>query len=141
MPLYESTFITRQEMAPNDVEQLADSMVSIMSEQGGKLIKREYWGLRSMAYRIKKNRKGHYTYLGYEAPAAAVNELERRLRLNEDVVRYMTIRVEKVSAEPTPIMNPGSSDTGRPGRPDARGPYAGRPSRGPRRESTEEVSE
>src|SRR5215831_4018819 len=94
MPLYESVVIARQDVSTTQVDTLADELTAILTEGGGKVTKRENWGLRSLTYRIKKNRKGHYLLLNIDAPAAAVNEYERRMRINEDVLRYMTIAVE-----------------------------------------------
>lgn len=105
MPLYESTFITRQDLSKQDVTRLTDLFSSIITKEGGKVVKSEYWGLRNLAYKIQKNRKGHYTMLGLDAPAAAVKEMERNMRINEEVVRTLTIRVDEISQEPSPILN------------------------------------
>lgn len=104
MPLYESVVIARQEIATTQVDTLADELTNIISEGGGKVAKRENWGLRSLAYRIKKNRKGHYIFFNIDAPAAAINEYERRMRFNEDVLRYMTVRVEELEEGPSAIL-------------------------------------
>ncbi|MCA0200828.1 MAG: 30S ribosomal protein S6 [Proteobacteria bacterium] len=95
MPLYESVVIARQDIATTQVDTLADELTNILAEGGGKVTKRESWGLRSLTYRIKKNRKGHYVLFNIDAPAAAINEYERRMRINEDVLRYLTVRVEE----------------------------------------------
>jgi small subunit ribosomal protein S6 len=95
MPLYESTVIARQDIATTQVDTLADELTAILTEGGGKVTKRESWGLRSLTYRIKKNRKGHYVFFNIDAPSAAINEYERRMRINEDVLRYLTVRVEE----------------------------------------------
>ncbi|MGE3334479.1 MAG: 30S ribosomal protein S6 [Rhodospirillaceae bacterium] len=95
MPLYESVVIARQDIATTQVDTLADELTNILVEGGGKVTKRESWGLRSLTYRIKKNRKGHYVLFNIDAPAAAINEYERRMRINEDVLRYLTVRVEE----------------------------------------------
>jgi len=104
MPLYESTFITRAELSRQDITKLTESVTSIVSAGGGKVVKDEYWGLRSLAYKIKKSRRGHYVMLGIDAPAPAVKEMERNLRHNEDVVRLLTIRVDALDAEPSVMM-------------------------------------
>jgi small subunit ribosomal protein S6 len=139
MPLYESTFIARQDLSPADLEQLTDSMCQLVAEQGGKVVRREYWGLKSLSYRINKNRKGHYMHLGLNAPAPAVKEFERKLRLSEDVMRLMTIRVEKLEEGQTVMMNPAASgargDAPSAGR---SGPMSGRPTRAPRRRTENE---
>jgi len=104
MPLYESVFIVRQDVTAAQVDSLADAFAKIVDENGGNIQRREYWGLRSLSYRIKKNRKGHYVLFNLDAPPASIEEMERNMRLNEDVLRYMTVRVEKLREEPSPIM-------------------------------------
>jgi small subunit ribosomal protein S6 len=104
MPLYESVFIARQDVSAQQVEGIADAMTSVLEQGGGKVAKREYWGLRKLAYRVKKNRKGHYVQLDIEAPAEALHEMERQIRLHEDILRYMTVRVDALDPEPSVIM-------------------------------------
>lgn len=104
MPLYESVVIARQDIATTQVDTLADELTNIIAEGGGKVTKRESWGLRSLTYRIKKNRKGHYVLFNIDAPAAAITEYERRMRINEDVLRYLTIRVEELEEGPSAIL-------------------------------------
>jgi small subunit ribosomal protein S6 len=104
MPFYENVFIARQDISPAQVEALADSFTAIVKERGGDIAKREYWGLRNLAYRMKKNRKGHYMLLNIDAPPAAVQEMERNMRLNEDVLRYQTVRVDALEAGPSVMM-------------------------------------
>jgi small subunit ribosomal protein S6 len=104
MPLYESVFIARQDISASQVDGLADNFENIVKEAGGSVERREYWGLRNLAYRIKKNRKGHYVLFNFDAPSEAIQEMERNMQLNEDVLRYLTIRIEKLRAEPSPIM-------------------------------------
>ena len=104
MPLYECVFIARNDVTQQQVEAIADSVAAVVGEAGGEVRKREYWGLRGLAYRVKKNRKGHYMLLGVSAPAGAMQEVERQLGLNEDVLREMTIRVESISDEPSAIL-------------------------------------
>ncbi|MCX8134365.1 MAG: 30S ribosomal protein S6 [Roseococcus sp.] len=104
MPLYECVFIARSEVTQQQVEAIAEEMAAILAEHGGDVKKREYWGLRSLAYRINKNRKGHYMLLGVDAPAAAMQEVERRLGLHEDVLRELTVRVEAIEEGPSAIL-------------------------------------
>jgi small subunit ribosomal protein S6 len=104
MPLYENVFIARQDISAAQVEALADTFTGIVAAQGGQVTKREYWGLRNLAYRIKKNRKGHYILFNLDAPPPAVNELERNMRINEDVLRYITVRVEALEEGPSAVM-------------------------------------
>lgn len=105
MAQYENTFITRQDMSKQDVTKLADDFSTIITKNGGKVVKNEYWGLRNLAYKINKSRKGHYVMLGLDAPAAAVKELERNLGINEDVIRSLTVRVEALEEGPSVMMN------------------------------------
>ncbi|MDX1482999.1 MAG: 30S ribosomal protein S6 [Alphaproteobacteria bacterium] len=104
MPLYESVFIARQDISSSQAEALADSFADIVSNSGGTVSKKEYWGLRNLAYRIKKNRKGHYTLLNIDAPAGAIAEMERNMRLHEDVLRFLTVRVDDLNEGPSPIL-------------------------------------
>ena len=110
MPLYETVLIARNEVTQQQVEQIADDIGTELEADGGAVKKREYWGLRSLAYRIKKNRKGHYILLGLDAPSLAINEMERQLTLNEDVLRFMTVRIEEISEEPSVILSRKSDD-------------------------------
>ncbi|KAA2214331.1 30S ribosomal protein S6 [Teichococcus oryzae] len=105
MPLYETVLIARNDLTQAQVETITDQIASVVTEAGGEIKKREYWGLRGLAYRIKKNRKGHYMLLGLDCPPAAEQEVARQLGLNEDVLRHMTIRVEAIDAEaPSAIL-------------------------------------
>lgn len=104
MPLYECVFIARNDVTQQQVEGIADTVAGVLTDQGGAVRKREYWGLRGLAYRIKKNRKGHYMLLGVDAPPAAMQEVERQLGLNEDVLRSLTIRVEAIDEAPSAIL-------------------------------------
>ena len=104
MPFYENVFIARQDVSAAQVEALAESFAGIVAQHGGTVTKREYWGLRNLAYRVKKNRKGHYMLFNLDAPPAAVNELERNMRINEDVLRYLTVRVEALEEGPSAVM-------------------------------------
>src|SRR5436305_12527493 len=95
MALYEHLLIARQDISAQQVDALATHLKTIVEGEGGKVEKQEYWGLRSLAYRIKKNRKGHYVLLNLNAPAKAVQELERQLKINEDVLRSLTVKVDQ----------------------------------------------
>lgn len=110
MPYYECVFIARSDISPQQVEALAEQMAGVISEGGGRVGKREYWGLRSLAYRIKKNRKGHYMLLNLDAPPAAVAEMERQLKLNEDVLRFLTVRVDALEEGPSAMVSRASRD-------------------------------
>ena len=111
MPLYESTFITRQDLSRQDITKITDSFVSIVEQGGGKIVKNEYWGLRNLAYRIRKNRKGHYAMLAIDAPIAAVKEMERNMGINEDIIRVLTVRVDAMDATPTVMLQQKSGDS------------------------------
>ena len=104
MPLYESVVIARQDIATTQVDTLADELTAILTEGNAKVLKRESWGLRSLTYRIKKNRKGHYVLFNIDGPASAINEYERRMRINEDVLRYLTVRVEALEEGPSAVI-------------------------------------
>jgi small subunit ribosomal protein S6 len=136
MPFYENIFIARQDISTTQVEALADTFATLVSENGGKVEKREYWGLRNLSYRMKKNRKGHYVLFNLEAPAAAVSELERNMRINEDVLRYLTIRVEALETEPSAMMQSRNRGDER-DRDRDRGPRRGYGDRDPREEDRE----
>jgi small subunit ribosomal protein S6 len=111
MPLYETVFIARQDISGPQVDALADQFTAIVTEQGGEVKKRENWGLRNLSFRIKKNRKGHYVLFNLDAPSAAVTEMERNMRLNEDILRYLTIRVEALEEGPSAVLqNRGRGD-------------------------------
>ena len=122
MRLYESVFIARQDISSTQVESMADEFAGIITNAGGTIHKREYWGLRSLAYRIKKNRKGHYIMFNFETDGPTLKEYERIMGLNEDVLRFLNIRIEEVEEGPSIIMqNKGE-----------RGDRGDRGSRGPR---------
>ena len=123
MPLYEHVFLARQDLAQAQVDALAETATKIIEDNGGKVVKTETWGLRSLAYRIQKNRKAHYVMLEIDAPASLVAELERQTQINEDVVRYMTIKVDAHEQGPSAMMR--RSDRDRDGRGD-RGERGGR---------------
>ncbi len=113
MPLYESVLIARSEITQQQVDTIFDAVVAQLESDGAEVKKREYWGLRNLAYRIKKNRKGHYVLLGLETASAPMKEMERKLSLNEDVLRFMTIRVDSIDDTPSPIMARKSDDRDR----------------------------
>lgn len=120
MPYYESVFIARQDVSAPQVEALADGFVKVIEAHGGQVTRREHWGLRSLAYRIKKNRKGYYVLFSIDAPVEAVHELERQMRINEDVLRCLTVRVEALEEGPSVVMQARS------GRGEERGRREGR---------------
>ena len=109
MPLYESVYIARPDISSTQVEALTADMTKIVEDNGGKVTKEEYWGLKSLAYRIKKNRKGHYSLLNIDAPPAALTEMERNMRIHEDILRYMSIRVDEHEEGPSTMMQSKSS--------------------------------
>ena len=104
MRLYESVFIARQDITSAQVEAMADEFAEIITSAGGSIKKREYWGLRSLAYRIKKNRKGHYILFNMETQPEALREYERIMGLNEDVLRFLTVNIEEVEDAPSIMM-------------------------------------
>ena len=110
MPLYETVLIARNDVTQQQVETVADEIGAELQSEGGAVRKREYWGLRSLAYRIKKNRKGHYMLLALDAKPAFVNEMERKLGLNEDILRFMTVRIEEVDDVPSAVLSRKSDD-------------------------------
>jgi small subunit ribosomal protein S6 len=128
MGLYETVFIARQDISSAQVESLAETFAGVVGQGGGEVKKREYWGLRTLAYRIKKNRKGHYVLFNIEAPHAAVTEMERTMRINEDVLRFLTVRVEALEEGPSAIMQSRGSREDRPRRSYGDRPYGDRPS-------------
>ena len=134
MPLYEHVFLARQDASSAQVEQLTKEFSDILEEAGGKVARSEHWGMKSLAYKIKKSRKAHYTMLNIDAPATAVNEMERRMRLSTDIIRFMTIRVDQHETEPSVMMRKQDRDD-RGGRGGPRGgdrDRRGGPPRGPR---------
>ena len=101
MPLYEHVFISRQDLSNAQAEGLVEHFSTVLSDNGGKVVESEYWGVKTMAYKINKNRKGHYALLKSDAPAAAVQEMERLMRLHDDVMRVLTIKVDKHAEGPS----------------------------------------
>ncbi len=104
MPFYESVFIARQDIAANQVEVLTATYADIIKANGGKVLKTEQWGLRNLAYRINKNKKGHYVLFNLDAPPAAVAEMERNMRISEDVLRFMTVSVDELEEGPSAML-------------------------------------
>ena len=113
MPLYEHTVIARPDLSAQQAQALADQFGEVLTEQGGTVAKAEYWGLRNLSYRVKKNRKGHYLHLNVDAPAAALRELERTQRIHEDVLRYLTVRVEGFEEGPSQSWRKSAAKSGR----------------------------
>ena len=105
MALYESVIIGRQDLTPNQFEELTDEFIKIIESFKGLIKKRENWGLRNLAYKINKNRKGHYVLLNIDSPSDAILEYERLMRLNEDIIRFLTIRISSVDEKSSPLMN------------------------------------
>lgn len=110
MPYYETVLIARQELSDKQVKELTENYCKILKDAGGKIHKIEEWGLRTLAYRIKKNRKGHYVLIESETPAEALLEMERQMRLSDDILRYMSIREDELSTGPSPMMKDSSHD-------------------------------
>ena len=104
MPLYEHVFISRQDLSSAQAEGLIEHFATVLADNGGSVVEREYWGVKTMAYKINKNRKGHYAFLKTDAPSAAVLEMERLMRLHDDVMRVLTIKVDKHSEGPSVQM-------------------------------------
>jgi small subunit ribosomal protein S6 len=128
MPLYEHVFISRQDLSNAQAEGLIEHFGAILSDNGGKVVEHEYWGVKTMAYKINKNRKGHYAFLKSDAPAAAVQEMERLMRLHDDVMRVLTVKVDKHEDGPSAQMQKRDDRGERGDRPD-RGDRGDRPER------------
>ncbi|HIP79191.1 MAG TPA: 30S ribosomal protein S6, partial [Kiloniellaceae bacterium] len=118
MAFYECVLIARQDVSSSQVESLVADYTKILEDNGGRVAGSEYWGLRTLAYRIKKNRKGHYVLLNIEAPAPALHELERNVRLSDDVIRYLTVKVDELTEGPSIVMQQRHSRDDRGGRGD-----------------------
>jgi small subunit ribosomal protein S6 len=104
MPLYEHVYLARQDASAQQVEELTAQLKGVVEGLGGSITKTEYWGVKSLSYRLQKNRKAHFTLMNIDAPPPAINEIERLERLNEDVLRYLTIRVEELEEGPSAMM-------------------------------------
>ncbi len=110
MPFYETVFIARQDLSDAQVKAITEAAEQVIKDGKGKVLKTENWGLRTLAYKINKNKKGHYVLIESDAPAPSVIEMERTLRLNEEVVRYMTIKMDAPSKGPSKIIDKNSND-------------------------------
>jgi small subunit ribosomal protein S6 len=113
MPLYEHVYLARQDVTAQQVEELTAQYTGVIEQGGGKVTKTEYWGVKSLNYRIRKNRKAHFTLLNLDAPSAAVKEVERQQNLSEDVIRNMTIRVDELEEGPSAMMRKADRDRDR----------------------------
>jgi small subunit ribosomal protein S6 len=113
MPLYEHVFLARQDASTQQVEELTSQMTGIVEQLGGKVVKMENWGVRSLTYRMNKNRKAHFVLLNIDGPSAAVTEIERQERISEDVIRYLTVRVEEHEEGPSAMMRKADRDRDR----------------------------
>lgn len=130
MPFYESVFIARQDISSTQTEALTETFSSIIADNGGSVVGHENWGLRTLAFRMNKNRKGHYVMLNIDAPGPAIHEMERQMRINEDVLRYMTIRVDELEEGPSAMLRNKDRDD----RPRRGGDRGDRGDRAPRRD-------
>jgi small subunit ribosomal protein S6 len=110
MPLYEHVFLTRQDASNAQVDALTEQFKDVLTAQGGKIVKTEYWGVKSLAFKVRKNRKAHFSFLNIDAPPAAIAEVERQMSINEDVIRFMTIKVDKFDDGPSAMMKPSRRD-------------------------------
>lgn len=126
MALYEHVVVTRPDISPQQVDALVEELSSIVTEASGSVGKTEYWGLRNLSYPIKKARKAHYSLINIDAPGAVLHEIERRHRINEDVLRFLTIKVEEFTEEPSPIVARKDRDDRRKRRDDDRPPRGDR---------------
>jgi len=152
MPLYEHVYLARPDLSAQQIEELTTQYTGVIEQMGGKVAKNEYWGVKSLSYRIRKNRKAHFTLLNIEAPSAAVTEIERQQRINEDVLRMLTVRVDEFEEGPSAMMRKvdrdrdrderrGGFDRDRGGFDRDRGDRGGRRDRGPREERDEPVAD
>jgi small subunit ribosomal protein S6 len=134
MALYEHVYLARQDITAQQVDGLTEQFKNVITQHGGSVAKIEYWGVKSLAYRVKKNRKAHFTLLNIDAPPAAIAEMERQMGLNEDILRLLTIRVDTHEEGPSAMMRK-REDGDREDRGDRRGPRGDRPPRRPREDS------
>ncbi|MGL5734646.1 MAG: 30S ribosomal protein S6 [Beijerinckiaceae bacterium] len=146
MALYEHVLMARQDVTAQQVEALVEQYKTVIEAAGGQIVKNEYWGVKSLAYRIKKNRKAHFQFLGIDAPHTALNEIERQMGINEDVLRFMTIRVDAIEEGPSAMLRKRDDSErrdddfggGRPSRmPSGRAPRGDRPFGGDRPDRNE----
>ena len=112
MALYESVIIGRQDLTVNQFDTIIEEFISVLKSQSGEVKKREYWGLRNLAYKINKNRKGHYLMLNIDSPPSGISEYERLMGLHEDIVRFLTVKIEEINEIPSPMMS-GKNDRSR----------------------------
>jgi small subunit ribosomal protein S6 len=138
MALYEHVFLARQDVSAQQVEAMTETYKAVIESKGGAVTKVEYWGVKTLAYRIKKNRKAHFALFNLDAPAAAVAEMERQMAISEDVLRFMTVRVEALEEEPSAMLQRRDRED-RPERGD-RFDRGDRPDRGPRRSRDDEAA-
>ena len=113
MPLYEHVFLARQDVSAQQVEELTAQIKGVIEQLGGKVAKTEQWGVKSLSYRLRKNRKAHFTFMNVDGPSAAINEIERQERLNEDVIRYLSVRVDEHEEGPSAMMRKVDRDRDR----------------------------
>src|SRR6266853_1181343 len=113
MPLYEHGYLARQDLSQQQVDELTAQYKGVLEQMGGNVAKIEYWGVKSLTYRIRKNRKAHFTLMNVEAPPAALGEIQRQEHINEDVLRAMTVRVEELEAGPSAMMRKADRDRDR----------------------------
>jgi small subunit ribosomal protein S6 len=138
MPLYEHVYLARQDASNQQVDEFNAQFKAVIEQMGGTLAKTEYWGVKSLSYRMRKNRKAHFTLMNIDAPPAAITEIERQERLNEDILRYLTVRVDEHEAGPSAMMRKAERDRDR----DERRGERRRERDGPRADSDEvEVTE
>ncbi len=137
MPLYEHVFLARQDLSQQQVDELTNRYKGVIEQMGGSVPKVEYWGVKSLTYRIRKNRKAHFTLLNVDAPAAAVSEVERQQHISEDVLRALTVRVDELEAAPSAMMRKVDRDRDRDERRGDRGDRRDRGDRGDRGERGE----
>jgi len=142
MPLYEHVFLSRQDVSAQQVETMTATFKTIIEDGGGKLAKSEYWGLRTLTYRIKKNRKAHFSLFNIDAPHSAVAEMERQMSLSDDVLRFLTLKMDELEEGPSAMMQSRSNrdDERRPRR-DSRPPQGDRPANPPVKNDTPEKKE
>ncbi|VAW15969.1 SSU ribosomal protein S6p [hydrothermal vent metagenome] len=110
MAFYEHIYLARQDVSAQQVEELSSTLTQLLESNGGKIVKKEYWGLKTLSYRIKKNRKAHFSLFNIEAPYEAVAEMERQMRINEDILRFMTLKLEKLEEGPSVMMQKRDRD-------------------------------
>ena len=148
MSYYETVFIVRQDMSPTQVEAMADTYAELVGQYEGSVVKREMWGLRNLAFRMNKNRKGHYVMMHLDTPPAAIAEMERLMRISEDVLRYMTVRIDEIPEGPSPMLQqrdrgdrPERGERGERGDRGDRGDRGPREDRGPRADAGDNRTE